>query len=196
MSVGTYSLCSLEDVRAFLTQSAGKSQHTGYSEADSLVEDLIDRVSTAFETYCDREFLSRERTEYYDGTGTRYLFPNYYPITSVSGIWDSTTWGWDSSNLISSDDYKIKNLNTIVLKSTVFSKDDQNIKITYTAGYGTVPNDLKQACVEEVSRAYKNRKNIDVVDRAAVDGSSTRYIKELLPTTIVVLNRYLRQGIV
>jgi hypothetical protein len=195
MSVATYSLCTLKEVKQYYTQTAGKSPHTGYSEDDELIEDLIDSMSVLFESYCDRQFLTRERTEYYDGEGSKFLFLDYTPVTSVSGIWNSTTWSWDDTNLISSDDYMVKSGHTIVLKSTVFTKYDQNIKIIYTAGYTTVPEDIRLACVEEVTRSHKNRKGVDVLAKTAADGSVTRYAKDLMPSTIRVLNTYRRLSV-
>ena len=195
MPTATYSLCSLKEVKQYYFSTGGKSPHTGKPEDDALLEDLIDSMSVLFETYCDTQFLTRERTEYYDGHGSKFLFPTYSPITSVSGIWDDSDWDWGSADLIDSDDYMIKNTNTIVLKSTVFGNHDQNIKIIYTAGHSSTPEDVKLACIEEVSRSHKNRKGVDVLAKTAADGSVTRYAKDLLPSTIRVLNKYRHRAI-
>lgn len=195
MAVGTYSLCTLKEIKSFYTQTGGKSPHIGYPETDELIEDIIDSISVLFESYCDRQFLTRERTEYYDGKGSKFLFPTYSPITSVSGVWDDSDWAWDTSSLVASTDYMIKNNTTIVLKDSTFGDYDQNVKIIYTAGYATVPEDVRLACIEEVTRTYKNRKGVDVLAKTAADGSVTRYAKDLMPSTIRVLNTYRRLSI-
>lgn len=188
MPVGTYALCNLEEVKDYYGLRGAKP------EEDEQYEKLIDHFTTIFETYCDREFKSREHTEYHDGNGTRFLYPDQYPITSVSGIWSSTNWDWDDDTLIDSDTYAIKNTNCIVRKSSVFTKyDNQNIKIIYTAGYSSIPEDLKLACIEEVVRAYKNRKGVDVLAKTAADGSITRYTKDLMPSTLRILDTYKRK---
>ena len=196
MAVGTYSLCTLKEVKQFYFSTGGKSPHIGTPEQDKLLEDIIDSMSVLFETYCDTQFLTRERTEYYDGDGSKFLFPAYSPITSVSGIWQSSDWDWDSGNLVSSDDYMIKNDNTIVLKSSTFGDYDQNIKIIYTAGYTAIPVDVKLACIEEIIRTYKNRKDIDVLSKTDPLGSTTRYTKDLMPSTIRILDKYRHRVIV
>ena len=166
-------------------------------ERDDLLTTLINRVTTQFETYCGRTFESAETTEYLDGGGIKFLFPAQYPITSVSGIWSNSSWDWDDDDLISSDDYRIKNSNYIVLKSSTFSNYDQNIKITYTHGYTAddIPEDLQQACIEETLRKWKSRNKIDVLSVSLEDGSITHLTKDLLPQTIMTLNRYKKRSI-
>lgn len=190
MAVGTYALCSLKEVKNYYVRSGGKSPHVGTDEDDKLFESIIDSMSAIFETECDTQFKSREYTEYHDGNGGKFLFPAHNPITVVSGIWDSTDWDWDATTLIDADDYMIKNENTIVLKASTFTEDDQNIKIILAAGYAAVPDDVNLACIEEVSRAYKNRKGVDVLAKTASDGSVTRYNKDLMPSTLRILKKY------
>jgi hypothetical protein len=185
MPVGTYVLCNLDEVKQYYGMTGASSGE------DLLLEDLIDQFTEIFEVYCNRKFKSREFTEYHDGNGTRHLTPDQYPIITISGIWSSTNWDWDSDTLIDSDTYTIKNTRSIIMKSIIFPKwDNLNVKIIYTAGYSSIPEDLKLSCIEEVIRAYKNRKGVDVLAKTAPDGSITRYTKDLMPTTLRVLNSY------
>ena len=182
-------LCTLDDVKNFYGITGDKS------EDNDLIKTLIDRYTDIFESYCNRiSFETTIYTDYLDSDGGYYIFPEQSPITSVSGIWDDTEWSWSGSAL-SSSSYRIANNNSIV--STIpFTKGKNNIKIVYTAGYSTIPGDLKQVLIEEVVRSFKNRKSIDVVAITASDGSVSRLSKELLPTTTMVLNRYRRKYVV
>ena len=45
---------------------------------DNLINDLIGRVSSAFEGYCGRAFVEATYTEYYDGNGQSKLFLDNY----------------------------------------------------------------------------------------------------------------------
>lgn len=187
MPVGTYALCSLDEVKEYYGMKGA------HDAKDGLLESLIDSFTEMFETYCDREFLSRERTEYHDGNGTRHIFTDQYPITTISGIWSSTSWDWTDTTLVDSTTYTIRRDTSIILKASVFAKaDNQNIRVIYTAGYANtaIPDDLNLACIEEVVRAYKNRKGVDVLAIVAPDGQVTRFEKDLMPTTLRVLNSY------
>lgn len=185
MPVSTYSLCTLDEVLNYMQTPKDKAD----DDMNKQLESLIDQLSEVFEGYCDRDFLSRTYTEYLDGTGTYYLHPKHYPITSVSGIYDDSGWAWAESTLISGANYRIKDDNCIVYNS-YWGAYDQNIKIVYTAGYSTVPVDVKLACIEEVVRKWKNRNAVDVLAITASDGSVTRYEKDLMPSTKQTLDRY------
>lgn len=185
MAVNTYSLITLDNVKLFI----GLSNST--SDVDDLIEDLIDRISTSFETYCDRKFLSREYTEYYDGVGEDKLFVDQYPIITISGIWDDRDWGWASDTIVDSDYYRISNNGWfVVFNNTVLLDYQQNVKIAYTAGYSTIPDDLKQACIEEVARTYKNKNQIDISSKTLIDGSVSYVVTDFLPKTLTILNKY------
>ena len=181
-------LTTLDDVKNFYGITGDKP------EDNDLIEDLIDRFTSIFLNYCGRtSFSGTQYTDYLDGDGY-YLFPEQTPITSVSGIWDDSNWLWADSALDATT-YRIANYNSIVAL-TPFTKGKNNIKIIYTAGFNPIPGDLKQVLIEEVVRSFKNRKSIDVVAITAADGSVSRLSKDLLPTTILVLNRYRRKFVV
>ena len=192
-------LCTVADVESHYFMSDSGTTPTLSSGVNSLIEDLIDQVTQIFETICGRTFASTEYTEYYSGNGTQYLYPDNYPITSVSGIWDDLSWDWDTSTLATASNYRIMDERAIIYKpGYVFYDYDQNVKIIYTAGYATagIPKDLKLACIQEVVRMWKSRKDIDITSESQTDGSITRTSKELLPITMETLNRYIRKVII
>lgn len=194
MATGQYALCTLTDIQDYYFMKDDGSDIVTSSGVDNLLEDLIDRVSTSFETEMDLNILSREYTQYYDGKGSNMLFTRQYPITVVSGIWDDSEWEWDSTTEIDSDDYRISEGGRyIIFKGVVLGDYDQNIKTILTAGLATVPWDLQEQCVVEVIRAYKNRKEVDVTAKTLADGSVTYTAKGFLPKTKAVLSRYRRK---
>lgn len=183
-------LASLDDIRNFYGL-------LGTGKDDDLIEDLLDQVSKTIESFCDRTFDSDTYTEYFDGKGSAWLHPTYYPITSVTGIWDDTEWSWGASTEISDSEYRVSNDGRFVLlKNTYFGDFRENIKITYVAGYTTIPNDLKLACIEETVRRYKRRQEVDVTGRTMEDGSTTVMAGDMLPQTKDVLKRYRNKRIV
>ncbi len=158
-TLGSFALIQLEDVREALQFETAEA----VSENNLLVS-LINRTSSRMETYCGRNFKVREYTEYQDGDGTPTVFTDHYPITSVSSLWDDTEREFtDSSNdLLSSADYMIySDEGSIRLYNdeTTFNKGYQNIKITYSGGYETLPGDLEEACLDWVLTLYRKIKD-------------------------------------
>ena len=190
MAVGEFSLITLDNIKKFMGATGSTS------DGDDLLEDLINRVSTLFESYMNRNILLRSYTEYHNGNGAMVLFPKQPKITTVSGIWDDYDWDYLDDDLIDSDNYRIVDENYIVFKNISLNNYTQNIKIIYTAGYSTVPDDLIQACIEEVSRLYKNRNQIDVLSKTLSDGSVSFVSKGFLPKTTIMLNKYKRVSVI
>jgi hypothetical protein len=189
MALNTYALITLDDVKEF----SGKE---GMKDND-LLEDLINRYSTMFETYIERNILSREYTEYQDGRRTYELFTKQYPITTVSGVYDDSAWAWASSTEVDSSYYRISNdERSIVFWNWTLGNYRQNVKIIYTAGYSSTPEDIKHACVTEVARAYKNRTKVDVTSQTLPDGSIAYSAGALLPQTVMVLDKYKKSEVV
>ena len=109
---------------------------------------------------------------------------------SITSINDDYDWTWASDTLLDSGDYRIVDQRYIVSKDFSFSRGDQNLKLIYRAGYETIPDDLKQSCIEEVSRKYKHRRDIDIETKSLEDGDATYSTSSFLPTTMEVLHKY------
>ena len=187
--MATYDLVTLDEVKDFY----GKVGST--SKDDDLLEDIITRISNVIESYINKNILSRSYTEYYDGLGVSNLLTNQYPIISIDSIYEDNTWVWGSNSTVGSTDYRIHEDGNRVVFLTVLGKGTQNIKIVYTAGYAAVPNDIKQVCITEVIRTYKNRQEVDVISKTLRDGSVSYSAKELLLQTKMILDKYKRIGI-
>jgi len=179
-------LCTLNNVKDRLGLTGTKE------EEDSIIESLIDEVSKLFETYCDRIFGSAEYTEYFDGGGRSWVRPKNYPITAVSGIWDDFEWGWDAEDLIDSSYYRVATDGMfIILKNLTFVDAEQNVKVVYTAGYSTIPFDLRGACIDEVMRLYKSRTSRHLNSYANTDGETFVYdFSAFSENTRMILKRY------
>jgi len=168
-------LCTLEEVINFGEMSIDDDKD------NDIIRRLINGTTTAFHTIAGIEqFKAKNYTEYLDGTGNRYLRPTHFPINSVISIYDDTDWGFEDSTLIDSSYYRIVRERYIVLKNTVFTEFLQNIKITYNAGYNTIPEDIKQLCIEVVSSIWRRKAEIDVSSRADQFGNVT-YIEKFIP---------------
>lgn len=183
-------LCSLDEVKNYMNIKGSDSI------MDDVLENLCVRVTEAFEKYCGvKQFKSQTYTEYYDGNGCRELFINNLPLTSITSIAEDSDWDFTSDSTIGSDEYAIVDECRIAMKTDYFTHGIRNFKIIYTAGYSTIPNDLKQAAIMEVVRLYKLKDNIDVSQKSGPDGSVTKLQQGFLPDTTNILKRYLGIGV-
>jgi len=128
---------------------------------DTRLTALVSAVSTAIARWCRYPGTapSMESTTYThyrsgptpDETGRILRLP-VRPVVSVTSVYDDPDWAYDSTHLVSSADYAVDlDAGTITLGTSadlgVWSSEPRAQKVTYVAGYATVPDDLKQAAV-------------------------------------------------
>jgi len=192
INVNQYALVSLAEVKNFIDMIVSNS------ETDDLLSNLINRYSILFENYMNRDILSREYTQYYDGGGHDMLFLNQYPITTISGIWDDSDWEWNSTTEVDSTSYRVSDeaSGIINFRYTTLGDYIENIKIIYTAGYSSVPEDIKLSCIKEVARSYKGRNEVGVVSKTLADGSVSYTAQGLMVETTLVLDMYKRLWVI
>lgn len=65
---------------------------------------------------------------------------------------------WINDSLVDGDDYEV-NSDHIYYRSG-FSIDHMNIRVTYYAGYDTIPDDIEAKCLELVKMGYDKNKNV------------------------------------
>lgn len=116
---------------------------------DTLLSRLVTKMSIWAQTYCERLFNAQDYTEYYSGDGSQELLVRNFPINSVASLYDDTNREYGADTLISADDIIIQGddycFGKIELDDDWFNVGRKNIKITYNAGYSTVPADIEYA---------------------------------------------------
>lgn len=165
------------------------------TDHDNELEALINACYLMLEAYIHHPLKAADYTEYYDGDGTNSLVLRKYPINSVASIYDDLTREWAASTLIPSTDYLIDNeeqIGTVRLykNTAIFASGIKNIKITYNAGYATIPNDAARACIMLVAY-YFNRQGSEGMTAQSIGGKSESYVDEALPLYIrQMVNKY------
>jgi hypothetical protein len=185
MTLATDALCSVDEVIEF-----GKFQHL--PDDESFIERLINSITQEFKSYCDvKSFKTAQHTEYYDGNGDSFVFPKNTPITAVTLLADDEDYVWGTDSTFTATDYLIIDEGKgIHLKDDIFGSFINNIKITYTAGYTNIPDDLKQTAITEVVRKYNHRRDFDVI-RQTIGEQDAEYVDPgLLSETKMVLSHY------
>lgn len=187
-----------------LTQLATVKNRLGITDTtdDTLLTNLIKSASGRFERECHRQF---ERTvnavEEFSGDVTEIRVARF-PIESVSQFHakENETGGW---LLQSGVDYLVRRACVISLASA-FGTQAQQAKVTYTGGYvlpgntpgageTALPDELEQACVEQVAYWYQNRHRLGLLSVPADGRTFYQLAKiDLLPNVESLLASYER----
>ena len=113
-------------------------------------ERAIAEASAAIRNYCNQYIeLVEDDTITLDSYGKSALILPETPVVSVSEVVE------DDETLTADDDYKLGQWGILHRMNTTWASGIQNIEITYTHGYTTIPDDVIAVCVRAASRAYQ-----------------------------------------
>lgn len=187
-------LITLEEYKAY----AGISS----TNQDSEIEVLIPIVSKFVKTYCRSglvDYVNDAKIEYSNGGNTEILLSEY-PIISVLGVEYSEDYGQTTTDLVEYTDYVLDLENNKILPLPVSSTDNPTVfprlingyKISYYAGYETLPEDLKVAVFDLVTYYLKNDGSVHSPKAPGTNSVQIEYITSTsLPAHIArVLNLY------
>lgn len=195
MSLTSAALVTLADVKTFLG-------FQNVSTHDAILEMVIESVSASISNEASPDFKSAVHTaEAIDGTGKSYLYLDHYPVTTLTSVVE------DGVTLVSGTDF-YPDLDEGLLEKARsnwpwydvqarWTTQKQGVVVTYTAGYATIPADVKLACLIEVGRAFAmvDHKMFGESSRSVEGTSVTLNTDELLPSTLATLARYARTRI-
>lgn len=141
-------LVTLDEVKAFIGSTDSE---------DDIVERLINAASWRANKEADRQLKRRTLTEYYNGDGSNLLLVRNYPIQSITSIYMDSDREFGSDTLVDADNYQIdpETESMIWFTGTVLLSGIRVVKVTYSAGYGEVPWDLRESVLELVMYWYK-----------------------------------------
>lgn len=138
----SYALTTLEDVKELL---GIESSDTSW---DNLIRRKINQATLMIERYTGRHFaLTTYTDEEYNATGTDQLALKQRPIVTLTSISSRDTslneadWDAFDTDLYFSD----ANSGIVRLLSSTAGRWNR-YKVTYSAGYATIPEDIAEAC--------------------------------------------------
>jgi hypothetical protein len=129
--------------------------------SDGAIDILIPKVSELVKSVCRRTFVdyvNDSKIDYFDG-GFYSLIPTESPTIAVSALEQSIDYGVTYTALTEFTDYvtsKTTGEVFTVSKTAPFSTGINMYKLTYTAGYETLPDELKLAVFDLISYYLKN----------------------------------------
>ncbi len=118
---------------------------TNDAELTVAIEAVLADVDIAIDNYCNRQFFTLTgRTEMFDGEEQNFLFPEQTPIISLTKVENrqSQTASWTELTL--TDFYAYPEY---IYYEARFAYGHQNYRLTFNAGYATVPTPIRRAAI-------------------------------------------------
>ncbi len=167
--------------RAEYKAYAGISSNT----LDAQIDILIVKVSQLVKSLCRRSFvdyIDDPKLEYHEG-GTSILSLEEYPVLAVSSVSYSSDFGKTYTDLTEYTDYAIsKSLGVIkALTTTGFIEAINGYRVTYTAGFEELPEDLKLAILDLMTYYIKND---SAIHSSKAPGTNTVQIEYVTTTNL------------
>jgi hypothetical protein len=143
-----------------LTTRADYKAYAGIksTNSDAEIDTIIPKVSALVKSYCRRTFVDYWNTplqQTFDG-GYRELLLAETPLVSVTSVEQSADFGVTYTALA-------RNVTWVTRGDTIYSTDTRGFeplvngyRVTYTAGYEDVPNDLELAVLDLITYYRKN----------------------------------------
>jgi hypothetical protein len=152
---------------------------------DAKINVIVPAISQAVKTYCGTSFIdyySTNKTEYFDikDTYTTSIMVDESPLNTVVSVEERQSQSESYVTLISENSDGSGKYEYIVdtTVDSIFRTDDMNdkafpkgrkaVKVVYTSGYASTPEDLKLACFDLVKYYLKDERK----DRLQIAGAS------------------------
>lgn len=182
-----YNLTTKERVKTHLDISG--------SSEDTFLDALCDSVTAFIEKYCggQRFFATEHEEEIHDGNlqyirlRHRYLYTDYTVVVEVNGG-SSVSPSWTE---LSANDFELyPDAGVVYLYSKYGGK--RNIRVTYKAGFSTIPEDIQLAATLMVARMF-NRRRSSGLSGESFEGVSQNWNDTMTEAEKVTLDNYRQQ---
>ena len=165
-----------------------KAEYKAYADLktpnhDAEIDALIPKVSEFVKTYCARGFVDyfdEAKIEYFNG-GYGHFILKEWPVLSISSVEYSSDYGQTYTSITEFVDWVHDDGYVVAVSPDGFKKQLRGYKVTYTAGYETLPEDLKLAVMDLVSYY---RQNDAAVHSTKAPGTNSVQIEYISTTTL------------
>jgi hypothetical protein len=162
---------------------------------EDLIREVINGVSVAFNTFCNRIFITKTETDLYiDGSGQKTLELPNMPVNTLTNLYyDDTllTEGKDNDYIV----YGKEGEGYVYRTSGVWADIRQIVKIgSLITGYtlALMPADVKLACMKQCDHEYRGgiQSSWGEKSRSFEGGSVTLEVGSLLESVEQILEKY------
>jgi hypothetical protein len=168
-----------------LTTRADYKAYAGIKSTnyDAEIDALIPKVSALVKNYCRKSFVDYwdvPLTEIYDGQ-TKVFLLKETPVVAVQSVTYSTDYGVTNTALVQNTDYVVRGDNIISTATDGFKYLLNGYRVTYTAGYEDVPNDVELAIMDLITYY---RQNDSAVHSTKAPGTNSVQIEYISTTNL------------
>lgn len=174
------SLATLDNIKSYLAIA---------NEADDdLLTRLLATSSALILQFINRDPVSQVYTQSFDGSNSARQMLSNFPVTAVSLVVVNDAVQVAAANTTATG-YRFDKF-SVFLNYGVFTRGSQNILITYTAGYLSLPADLVQSCIDVASEMYRRRNRVGETTKSIGQGNTSYSLKDLPDQVKMVLRAY------
>ena len=162
---------------------------------DTKLNLYLNAASDWVETYCDRKFEAANYVENLCGNKSNFLSPDQWPIISISELRISWDRDWTSSiTLIPASDYGISQDKVgVTYYAGHFPMGFDNVRLSYRAGYETIPSDLQLGVIWAAEWFYlHNNRGDSGRTTASKQGESVGVLADIPPMCKAIIEPYRR----
>lgn len=154
---------------------------------------LLNSFSAVFERETRRTIAETDYVYRCDGNGKSELFLPEYPITEVASvIIDGTAIDAAEENEDTgeySEGWYLED-NVLYLEGYTFPRGSRNVRVAYSAGYGTVPDDIQQCIISMVAYQYRGKGHIGLRSEASSEKTTYFQVDEWPADVLACMDRY------
>lgn len=153
---------------------------------DALLDALLAGASERIETYCRRRFAMEELEEFYDGPGTALLVLRRRPVVELDALYEDIDGDFGEESLVPPQELILYPNEGIIRRLVgVFPAAPRSIKVKYTAGYSSIPDDLSVACLKLAASWFAHSSSgSDGLKRESLGDYSAEYERAPLPEDV------------
>lgn len=179
-------LTTLSNLKAYLSEVGTAN--------DALLSRLIQVASDAIERYCNRKFASATYVQLFDGTGTGVLVLRQKPLGSSAAITvleggSAITVGDDPSADPAPDLLSYAESGMLVRPFGTFIRLRRFYKVTYPAGFATIPAPVEQAAIDLASLYFREKDRVGL-NTKNIGQQSVNYTRGLPDWIRIPLDTY------
>jgi len=156
------------------------------TDRDTFLIGILNSAYHMAKNYIGHDLIVADYTEYYNGEGEDTILLKAYPVNSIASIYDDPDREFGAETLIDSDNYFVDaatGLVTLFQGLVAFSTGRGNIKVTYNAGYSTIPYDAQRGLMM-LAAWLAQRAGSEGMIAQTLGGKSEQYDPSVIPLYI------------